>query len=69
MQSVLLFLIRFYQFSFSYFLGRNCCFEPSCSQYAKEAILAHGACRGVYFGFKRLLRCHPFSRGGYDPIP
>ena len=47
----------------------GCKFEPSCSHYASEAIALHGASRGGWLAFNRLLRCHPFSRGGFDPVP
>ncbi len=49
-------------------LGARCRFEPSCSQYALEAVEAHGALRGVVLAGWRLLRCSPLSRGGYDPV-
>lgn len=50
-----------------FFLG-SCRFEPSCSQYAREALVKHGA-RGVYFGLRRILRCRPFGGAGFDPVP
>jgi putative membrane protein insertion efficiency factor len=50
-------------------LGKNCRFYPSCSCYAEEAIKVHGISKGVYLGFQRLLKCHPFHAGGYDPVP
>ena len=53
---------------FSIYLGINCKFYPSCSEYTKEAIEKYGLLKGSYLGFKRLLRCHPFSSGGYDPL-
>ncbi|HZY10680.1 MAG TPA: membrane protein insertion efficiency factor YidD [Bacteroidota bacterium] len=49
--------------------GNTCRFYPSCSTYAIEAIHRYGTWQGVYLGMKRLLRCHPFHPGGYDPIP
>jgi len=52
---------------FTYF-GVNCRFYPSCSEYIKEAIEKFGILKGSYLGFKRLLRCHPLSSGGYDPV-
>ncbi|PMP68208.1 MAG: membrane protein insertion efficiency factor YidD [Thermodesulfobacterium geofontis] len=68
-------IIKFIQFYqkfispiFSTYLGINCRFYPSCSQYAKEAIERFGLLKGGYLGFKRFLRCHPFSSGGYDPL-
>ena len=46
-----------------------CRFTPTCSQYAKEAVAKHGALKGLYLAAKRLLKCHPFHEGGYDPVP
>ncbi|MBN2378008.1 MAG: membrane protein insertion efficiency factor YidD [Sedimentisphaerales bacterium] len=62
-------LIRFYQLAISPWLGLNCRFEPSCSSYALEALRRHGLIKGLYLALRRLLRCHPFSRGGHDPVP
>lgn len=47
----------------------SCKFQPTCSRYASEAIELHGAWRGSWMAFHRLLHCHPFSRGGFDPVP
>ncbi|OQX07505.1 MAG: membrane protein insertion efficiency factor YidD [Desulfobulbaceae bacterium A2] len=60
--------IRGYQLLLSPVLPPACRFYPSCSQYALEAVQRHGALRGVLMALGRLLRCHPFSRGGYDPV-
>lgn len=46
-----------------------CRFTPTCSQYAKEAIVKYGALKGCYLAARRLLKCHPFHEGGYDPVP
>jgi uncharacterized protein len=65
----LLFLVRAYIVLLSPFFGGACKFYPSCSNYAREAIERHGARRGTLLAFKRLLRCHPFTRGGIDLVP
>jgi len=65
----LLFLLRGYMIFFSPFFGGACKFQPSCSNYAYEAILLHGAGRGFVLAMKRLLRCRPFTLGGFDPVP
>jgi putative membrane protein insertion efficiency factor len=61
--------IEAYRVSLAPLLGGFCRFQPSCSRYAEEAIRRHGALRGARLGLARLLRCHPFRRGGYDPVP
>lgn len=61
--------IRVYQIVLSPFIGNQCRFHPSCSQYAMEAIDTHGVLRGSWLGAKRLGRCHPFHPGGFDPVP
>lgn len=61
-------MIRLYQQTVSRVLPRSCRFYPSCSQYTAEAIERHGFARGVLRGAQRLLRCHPFHPGGYDPV-
>ncbi len=69
MRQVLIFCVRAYQVVLSP-LFRGCCrFEPSCSNYAIEALRAHGACKGALLAGWRLLRCHPFGSYGYDPVP
>lgn len=62
-------LIRLYQLCLSPLLGPSCRYAPTCSEYAREAIARHGVARGGWLSLKRLLRCHPWSRGGYDPVP
>jgi len=57
-----------YQAAISPFLGPRCRFVPSCSNYAQQAIARHGAGRGSWMAVKRLLRCHPFHPGGWDPV-
>jgi uncharacterized protein len=61
--------IRMYQIFLGPFLGGACKFSPSCSRYAYEAVERFGARRGTWLAAKRLLRCRPFSPGGYDPVP
>ena len=68
MRWALLGLIRLYQLTLSGWLGGQCRFYPSCSQYAREAIEAHGACRGSALAAWRILRCGPFTGGGFDPV-
>ena len=51
------------------YLGKNCIYTPTCSQYTKEAINEYGVFKGCFMGLKRILRCHPFHKGGYDPVP
>lgn len=62
-------LIRVYQRVISPLLGPVCRFHPSCSRYAAECLELHGAARGSWLAFRRLLRCHPFNPGGFDPPP
>jgi len=69
MARIFIAIIRGYQMLLSPLLGRNCRFHPSCSQYAIEALRIHGLIRGSGYAVWRILRCHPFSRGGYDPVP
>lgn len=69
MRGALVLLIRCYRICISPMLGSNCRFYPSCSEYASEAIERHGAVRGTCLAIQRVLRCHPFHEGGYDPVP
>ena len=69
MKQVLLALIRLYQYLLGPLLGANCRFFPSCSDYAREAVQKHGALKGVWLAARRILRCHPYHAGGYDPVP
>ena len=61
--------IRVYQYAISPLLGQRCRYYPSCSNYAVAALREHGAVRGLGLASWRLLRCNPFSNGGYDPVP
>lgn len=69
MSSALLFLLRIYKLAISPFLGPNCRFYPSCSDYAAQAIREHGPWKGSILAAKRLGRCHPWHPGGLDPVP
>ena len=60
-------LVRVYQFTLSPIFGRYCRFQPTCSNYMIQAVEKYGAVRGAAMGIWRILRCHPFCRGGYDP--
>jgi len=62
-------LVRLYQWTIRPLLGANCRFVPGCSDYAVEALQTHGALRGAWLAFRRVLRCNPWQRGGYDPVP
>ena len=61
-------LIKFYKIFLSPFLGTNCRYVPTCSDYAIQAIEQKGIIKGIYISFKRVLRCHPFGSSGYDPV-
>lgn len=65
----LLALVRLYQWTLSPFLGGQCRYWPTCSHYAVEALKTHGGIKGSWLTARRLLRCHPFAKGGYDPVP
>ncbi|MGM0542345.1 MAG: membrane protein insertion efficiency factor YidD [Pseudomonadota bacterium] len=66
---VLVWLVRVYQYTLSPLLGPRCRFWPSCSAYAVEAIQVHGPLKGIWMAIKRILKCHPGSAGGMDPVP
>jgi putative membrane protein insertion efficiency factor len=68
-RAALLGLIRLYQLTMSPWLGRQCRYEPTCSNYAAEAVTRFGAGRGVWLALRRIGRCHPWGRSGYDPVP
>ena len=69
MKTVVIALLRGYQYVFRPLLGPNCRFVPSCSDYAIEAIGRHGFLRGSWLAACRVGRCHPWHPGGYDPVP
>ncbi len=62
-------ILRAYQYLISPLLGQCCRFHPSCSSYTIDAIKLHGCIKGCVFGVKRILRCHPWHPGGFDPVP
>jgi len=65
----LVLLVRMYQIALSPLMGGCCRFEPSCSEYMIEALKTHGAVKGTLLGVWRILRCHPFGKSGFDPVP
>ncbi len=66
---VLILLVRLYQATLSRYLGGQCRFYPSCSEYFIQALTARGAVVGTLMGLWRILRCNPLAKGGYDPVP
>jgi putative membrane protein insertion efficiency factor len=68
-KTVLLGLIRLYQYLLSPWVGNQCRFHPTCSEYARQAIELHGSLRGSWLALRRLGRCHPWHPGGMDPVP
>lgn len=69
MRRLLISCLKAYKILLSPFLGDNCRFYPSCSSYGIQAIEEHGVLKGSWLTLRRLLRCHPFHPGGYDPVP
>ena len=70
MKRGLIFIIHLYQKCISPLKGRpTCIYTPTCSQYAVEALEKYGFFKGSFLAVKRILRCHPFAKGGYDPVP
>jgi putative membrane protein insertion efficiency factor len=69
LQRVLVLGVRAYQVGLSPLLPASCRYIPTCSEYAIEALSRHGPWRGSWLAVKRILRCHPFRQGGYDPVP
>lgn len=69
MSRIALGLIKLYQNTLSRVMPSVCRFRPTCSQYALEAIMRYGFARGITLATKRLVRCNPFTEGGYDPVP
>lgn len=69
LKSIVLKALRAYKKLISPYIPHACRFEPTCSEYMMQAIVAHGVVKGVFYGIKRLLRCHPWGGNGYDPVP
>ena len=69
MSTLLVLLVRLYQWTLRPFIGAQCRFEPSCSEYAVSALQAHGSLRGTVLAAGRVLRCNPWNPGGFDPVP
>jgi putative membrane protein insertion efficiency factor len=69
MKKIFLYLIRFYQVWISPLSPPSCRYIPTCSEYAMIAVARYGAAKGGWMAVKRILRCHPFHKGGYDPVP
>ena len=65
----LIWLVKFYRYAISPWLGGNCRFQPTCSEYAIEALKTHGVLRGGWLAARRISRCHPWGGSGYDPVP
>ncbi|MFO0856462.1 MAG: membrane protein insertion efficiency factor YidD [Phycisphaerales bacterium] len=65
----LIVLVKIYQFTLSPIMGRQCRYHPTCSWYALEALRTHGGFTGALLAAKRIARCHPFAKGGNDPVP
>lgn len=68
LKNFLIIIIKFYKKFISPLLGNRCRFYPTCSTYAIDAITKYGALKGSFIALKRILRCHPFNPGGYDPV-
>lgn len=71
MKKFFIFLLKGYQKCISpifHYMGVDCKFYPSCSNYMMQAIQKYGCMKGIYLGLKRIIRCHPFAKGGYDPL-
>ncbi|MDC6326997.1 membrane protein insertion efficiency factor YidD [Staphylococcus auricularis] len=69
MKKIFLGLIYFYQHYISPLTPATCRFYPTCSEYTREAIEIHGPIKGLWLGIKRISKCHPFHKGGFDPVP
>ena len=67
--AVMIGVIDAYRYLLSPWIGQHCRFDPTCSRYARDAILSHGPLVGAWLALRRLSRCHPWHHGGYDPVP
>lgn len=68
MKKIMIFAVKFYQQNISPLLGPHCRYSPTCSQYSVEAFEKYGFLKGLFLSVKRILRCNPFFKGGYDPL-
>ena len=68
MKNIIILIIKFYRKFISPLKRPSCRFYPTCSQYTLEAVQKYGALKGSFMGVKRILKCHPFNKGGYDPV-
>lgn len=68
MRTIVIAALRGYKYAISPLLPSACRFHPTCSEYMTEAVERYGAARGVWLGIKRIARCHPLNRGGFDPV-
>ncbi len=69
MKKIFILIIRLYQMILSPFMNNSCRFFPTCSEYGMQAIQKHGSLKGAWLTCKRICKCHPFHKGGFDPIP
>lgn len=69
MKYLLIALLRAYRFAISPLYGQVCRYHPTCSAYALEAVIVHGSIKGSWLAVRRIARCHPWTPGGYDPVP
>ena len=67
-KSIAISWINLYKYLISPLLGNNCRYLPTCSEYTKESIIKYGVVKGFWLGLKRIVKCHPWGKGGYDPI-
>ena len=69
MKTILIAAVKFYRKNISPLTPPSCRFTPTCSSYALEALEKYGALKGLWLAFRRIIKCHPFHKGGYDPVP